>query len=110
MSGCFSRQTSTTGLLVFVQTSPGRRHPPSLLVRWTDRPPASSRLNAALSSPALRQCTSHQACVYTPLLEVEAEVNPIPDLHGLAGAQGLSKYHMGEDEGYLGITLPIKHP
>ena len=63
--------------------------------------------DAALSSSALRQRIPR---VYAPLPEVEAAVDPRPDLPGLAGAQGLSQYHMGEDKGSLGITLPIEHP
>ena len=67
-------------------------------------------LDAALSRSALRQCILHQACMNAPLPEVQSEVYPRPYIPGLAGAQCLCQDHMGEDEGFLGIPLPVDHP
>ena len=67
-------------------------------------------LDAPLLRSALSQGTPHQAYVYSPLLKVQSTVNPRPDLPSLAGTYCLRQYHMGKDEGSLGILLTVKHP
>ena len=129
MSGCFSWRTSTTSRPVFVQTSLERRHTfPISVGGLSDRLPQLSQqqgavetmhqailllfntsLNTSLSSSAICQHIPHQACVYTPLPEVKLAVDPCPDLPVLASAKCLSQYHMGKDEGYLGIPLSAEH-
>ena len=130
MSGCLYWRTCATGRPVFVQTSPGRIHPTPLyfggptdrLLQLYQQHRAveatrqavlilfNASLNTDLSRPALRQRTPHQACMSTPLPEVQLAVNIRPDLPSLVGNQCLSQYHMGKDEVSLGILLPIEHP
>ena len=129
ISGCFSQRTSATGRLVCVQTSPWRRHPPLSVNGPTDCLPQLYRqqgdlesmrqeilllfyssLDAAVSISVLHQCTPHQACVYSPLLEVQLAVDSQPDLPGLAGAQCLSQDHMCEDEGSLRNSTSGRSP
>ena len=51
----------------------------------------------------------HQACVETPLLEVQITVYTSLDLPGLTGDQCLGQYHMGKYEGLFGVPLPAEY-
>ena len=72
-----------------------------------------SSCDAAFSVNPFYHCIPNQACVETPIPEVQPAVNYIPDLPGLAGDQCLSKDNMGEDERSLrvppqfGYHLPL---
>ena len=43
-------------------------------------------LDAEFLGPDLRQCITHQACIYSSLPEFKSTVDPFPDLPGLVGA------------------------
>ena len=65
--------------------------------------------DTALSGPTFHQLISHQACVETPLLEVQITVYTSLDLPGLTGDQCLGQYHMGKYEGLFGVPLPAEY-
>ena len=64
--------------------------------------------DTAFPGPSLHQCIPNQDSVNAYLPEVQLVVKSCPDIPGLAGAQCLSQDHMGEDDGSVGIPLPVE--
>ena len=114
MSGCFSRRTSATGLLVLVHWSSGRGNPPLPVGGLTYGLPDLTRQQDVMVSPGYRLLLLFSATygstlpvgpfllgihnkdrMDTPLLEVHPPGDPLPDLPVPADTQRLR----GDDVG-----------